>query len=77
MPSATDTEFDSCDDIQHLLAEGILKPDTSAHLVARQAIALGIGSLSNRQRFIYDVVIAPALEGLAVEERRGAVSKAA
>jgi hypothetical protein len=60
-----------------ILAEGTLKPDTPAYTVARQAIALGIGSLSNRQRFIYDVVIAPALEGLAVEERRGAVSKAA
>ena len=49
-----------------------MKPDTLAYAVARQAIALGIDSLSNRQRFIYDVVIAPALEGLAVEERRGA-----
>ena len=72
MPSPSDTDLDSCDDIQHLLAEGILKPHTPAYAVARQAIALGINSLSNRQRFIYDVVIAPALEGLAVEERRGA-----
>ena len=77
MLAASDADFNSCDDIQHLLAEGILKPDTPAYAVARQAIALGIDSLSNRQRFIFDVLIAPALEGLAVEERCGAVSKAA
>jgi hypothetical protein len=72
MLAASDADFDACDDIQHLLAEEILTPDTPAYAVARQAIALGIDSLSNRQRFIYDAVIAPALEGLAVEERRGA-----
>ena len=36
-----------------------------------------IGSLSNRQRSIYDTVVAPALVGLALEERRGAPLKAA
>jgi hypothetical protein len=63
-------DFEPCDDIQHLLAQGTLKPDTPAFAVARQAIALGIGSLSNRQRYIYDMLIAPALEELALEERR-------
>jgi hypothetical protein len=65
------------DDIQHLLADGTLKPGAPAFAVARQAIALGVGSLSNRQRHIYDAVIAPALENLALEERRGAPLKAA
>jgi len=62
-------DYEPCDDLQHLLAEGTLKPDTPAFAVARQTIALGFVSLSNRQRYIYDVVIAPALEGLALEER--------
>jgi len=62
-------EFERYDDIQHLLAEGILKEDTPAHDVAELAITLGIGSLSTRQRYVYDVVIAPALEKLELEER--------
>jgi hypothetical protein len=70
-------DFEPFDDIQHLLAEGILEPDTPAYVVARQAISLGIGSLSNRQRLIYDRIIAPALEALALEERRGAAVRAA
>jgi hypothetical protein len=65
-------DFEPYDDIQHLLAEGTLKPDTPAYAVARQAISLGIGSLSKRQRYIFDALIAPALEALALEERRGA-----
>jgi hypothetical protein len=77
MLSASDADFDSCDDIQHLIAEGMLKPDTPAYAVARQAIALGIASLSNRQRYIYETVIAPALETLALEERRGTPRRAA
>ena len=48
------------------------RPDSPAFAIARQAIALGIGSLSNRQRDLYDTIIAPALEGLALEERRAA-----
>jgi len=70
-------DFKSYDDLQHLLADGTLKPDTPAFAVAHQAIALGIGSLSNRQRSIYDGLIAPALEGLALEERCAAPLKAA
>jgi hypothetical protein len=70
MPFARDADFDSCDDIQHLIAERKLKPDTPAYAIACQAIALGIGSLSNRQRYVYDTIIAPALEDLAAEERR-------
>ena len=70
-------EFEPYDDLQHLLADGTLKPDTPAFAVARQAIALGIGSLSNRQRQIYNTIIAPALEGLALTERSGAELMAA
>jgi len=70
-------DFEPYDDIQHLLAHGTLKPDTPAYAVARQTISLGIGSLSNRQQHIYDGIIAPALEALAFEERRGAPLRAA
>jgi hypothetical protein len=47
MPYESQNDFDSYDDIQHLIAEGILKPDTLAYVVTRQAIALGIASLSS------------------------------
>ena len=70
-------DFEPYDDIQHLLADGTLKPDTAAYAVARQAISLGIGSLSNRQRYLYNALIAPALERLALTERSGAELKAA
>jgi hypothetical protein len=70
-------DFEPYDDIQHLIGEGTLKPDSPAFAVARQAIALGVGSLSNRQRHIYDTLIAPALAGLALEERRGSLPQAA
>jgi hypothetical protein len=65
-------DFEPYDDIQHLLADGTLKQGSPAHAIARQAIDLGFGSLSFRQRHIYDGIIAPALEALALEERRGA-----
>jgi hypothetical protein len=77
MGCGRDLDFGYYDDLQHLLANGTLKPNTAACAVARQAITLGIGSLSNRQRYLYETIIAPALEGLALEERRGAPLKAA
>jgi hypothetical protein len=64
-------DFESYDDIQHLLANGALKHDSPAYLIARQAVAIGFASFSMRQRQIYDAIIAPALEGLALQERRG------
>jgi hypothetical protein len=70
-------DFESYDDIQHLLAEGTLKRESPAYLIARQAIAIGLASLSTRQRQIYNAIIAPALEGLALKERRGALPIAA
>jgi hypothetical protein len=70
MGCSADIDFEHYDDLQHLIAEGILKEDSPAYAVAHLAIALGIGSLSNRQRWIYDALIAPALEALALEERR-------
>jgi len=70
-------DFESYDDLQHLLADGTLKHDSPAYAIARQAIAIGFASFSTRQRQIYDALIAPALEGLALHERRGVLSQAA
>jgi len=70
-------DFEPYDDIQHLLADGTLKHDNPAFAVARQAVNLGFGSLSNRQRHIYDTIIAPALAGLALEEGQGTLPQAA
>jgi hypothetical protein len=63
-------DFESYDDLQHLLAEGMLKPGTLPYLIARRAISFGIASLSTRQRHIYDAIIAPALGRLAMAEGR-------
>jgi len=70
-------DFEPYDDIQHLIGDGTLKPDTPALAVARQVIALGFSTLSNRQRLIYDRIIAPALAGLAREEGQSTFSHAA
>ena len=69
--------FEHYDDIQHLLAEGTLDKGSDAYGVARLTIDLGFGALSKRQRYIYDTFIAPAIEGLVMQERRGAPLKAA
>ena len=70
-------DFESYDDIQHLLADGTLKHGSPAYLIARQAIAIGFASFSRRQRQIYDAIIAPALAGLALAEGRDALPQAA
>jgi hypothetical protein len=70
-------DFQVCDDIQHLLAEGRLKQGSAAYAIARQTIDLGFAALSNRQRYIFDALIAPALEALALEERCGAPPRGA
>jgi hypothetical protein len=56
------SDFHRCEDIQHLMAEGALPQGSAAYGIARQAIDLGFATLSDRQRFILDQVIAPALK---------------
>jgi hypothetical protein len=51
-----------CEDVQQLMAQGTLQQGSVAYSIARQAIDLGFATLSDRQRFIYDQVIAPALK---------------
>jgi hypothetical protein len=50
------------EDIQQLMAQGTLPQGIAAYGIARQAIDLGFATLSDRQRFILDQVIAPALK---------------
>jgi hypothetical protein len=50
------------EDIQQLMAQGTLPQGSAAYGIARQAIDLGFATLSDRQRFILDQVIAPALK---------------
>ena len=50
------------EDIQQLMAQGTLPQGSAAYRIARQAIDLGFGTLSERQRFIFEQVIAPALK---------------
>ena len=61
-------DFERYDDIQQLVAEGTLEKGTPAYVIARQTIDLGFATLSKRQHYIYDMVIAPALEALAQEQ---------
>ena len=56
-----DLSLEHYDDLQHLLANGLLEQNTFARAVALQAINLGLGSLTDGQRNIYEAVITPAL----------------
>jgi hypothetical protein len=56
-----DFSLEHYDDLQHLLANGFLEQSTFAHAVALQTINLGLGSLTDSQRSIFEAVITPAL----------------
>jgi hypothetical protein len=58
-----DLNLEHYDDLQHLLANGVLEQGTFARAVALQTINLG--SLTDGQRSIYEAVITPALTRLA------------
>jgi hypothetical protein len=60
-----DLNLEHCDDLQHLLANGVLKRGTWACAVAMQTINFGLASLTDSQRSVYEAVITPALEQLA------------
>jgi hypothetical protein len=60
-----DLNLEHYDDLQHLLANGVLEQGTFARAVALQTINLGLGSLTDGQRSIYEAVITPALTRLA------------
>ena len=60
-----DLDLEHCDDLQHLVANGVLERGTWARAVAIQTINFGLGSLTDSQRSVYEAVITPALEQLA------------
>jgi hypothetical protein len=55
-----DLNLEQYDDLQHLLAN-LLDQNSFACAVALQTINLGLGSLTDGQRNIYEAVITPAL----------------
>lgn len=57
-------DFGLHDDIEDLVAEGLLENDTAAYGVAQQVIHAGYDALSEKQRYVYDSVITPALKQL-------------
>jgi hypothetical protein len=56
-------DFELYDAVQEALEEGHLDEETDRNAigVARQVIHQGMGSLSPKQRYLYDQVIVPAL----------------
>ena len=52
-----DLYLEQYDDLQHLLANGLLDQNSFACAVALQTINLGLGSLTDGQRNIYEAVI--------------------
>lgn len=56
-----DFSVEHYDDLQHLLANGFLEQRSFARAVALQTINLGLGSLTDGQRSIFEAVITPAL----------------
>jgi hypothetical protein len=56
-----DLYLEHYDDLQHLLANGLLEQNSFARAVALQTINLGLGSLTDGQRNIYEAEITPAL----------------
>ena len=50
------------EDVQQLMAQGTLQQGSATYSIARQAIDLGFATLSDRQRFIYEQVIAATLK---------------
>jgi hypothetical protein len=55
-------DFELNDLINDLVEEGIIEEKSKHYGVAQQVIHDGYGSLSPKQRALYDAVIAPALQ---------------
>jgi hypothetical protein len=51
-------------DIEDLVAEGLIDPESDGYGIAQQMITNGRTSLSDAQRFVFDRDVAPALEKL-------------
>ena len=59
-----DLYLEPYDDLQHLLASGLLEQNPFARAVALQTISFGLGSLTDGQRNVYEALITPALARL-------------
>jgi hypothetical protein len=52
------------DDVEDLVAEGLLDRDSAAYGIAQQMITDGPRSMSNAQEAVYESVVVPALREL-------------
>ncbi len=69
MGSNDHIDFELHDLVEDLVSELILERGTPAFGVAQQVIHQGYDSLTSKQRFVYDSVVAPLLKRLG-ERRR-------
>jgi len=62
-------DFDLYHAVEQLIEEGDIQPDAPAYGIAQQVIHQGYDSLSDRQRFLYERDISPALIKRAKQNR--------
>jgi hypothetical protein len=55
-------DFELHDAIEDLVAEGVLEKGTPAYGIAQQIIDQGWGSLSEKQRWVFEKQVAPLLQ---------------
>jgi hypothetical protein len=55
-------DFELHEEIEDLVDEGELEQGTPAYGIAQQVIHRGLDSLSPKQRWVWDTIVAPALE---------------
>jgi hypothetical protein len=67
--------FELHDDIEDLVAEGLLDADSAGYGVAQQVINQGYASLSEKQGAVWDINVVPALkkrkDALEMQRRMG------
>lgn len=69
MGSNDHIDFELHDLVEDLVSELMLKRGTPAFGVAQQVIHQGYDSLTSKQRFVYDSVVAPLLKRLGEQHR--------
>lgn len=60
--SVNDYDHELHEAIQDLLDEGLIEKGTPSYGISQKVIDEGYDCLSSKQRFVYDTVVAPALQ---------------
>jgi len=71
--SVNDFDQELHDEIEELVGTSQLDRESAAYGIAQQVIQDGYGSLTEKQREVYDSVIVPALEALREERERNRI----